>query len=188
MKLLYLHGFNSSPESTKAITFKKFLSNQDKKNLIVPNLPISPKDSINLLSEIIEKENKEISLIGSSLGGLYSSYLGNIYGLKNVLINPVVPEHLGFMKDIIGEHSNYQTKEKYKFTESNYQELLDLKFNDLSFPMNHFCLVQLGDEVLDQKLTINYFRKSLVIIEKNGIHQFEGFERYLNLIYDFMIN
>ena len=102
MKLLYLHGFNSSPKSTKAITFKKFLSNQDKKNLIVPNLPISPKDSINLLSEIIEKENKEISLIGSSLGGLYSSYLGNIYGLKNVLINPVVPEHLGFMEDIIG--------------------------------------------------------------------------------------
>ena len=53
--------------------------------------------------------------------------------------------------------------------------------------MNHFCLVQLGDEVLDQKLTINYFRKSLVIIEKNGTHQFESFERYLNLIYDFMI-
>ena len=39
-----------------------------------------------------------------------------------------------------------------------------------------------------RKLTINFFRKSLVIIEKNGIHQFEGFERYLNLIYDFMIN
>ena len=188
MKLLYLHGFNSSPESAKAKIFKKFISAQDKKNLIIPELPISPKDSINLLSEIIEKENQKISIIGSSLGGFYSSYLGNIYGIKNVLINPVVPEHLESMKDIIGEHSNYQSKEKYRFTESNYQELLDLKISELSFPMNHFCLVQLGDEVLDQKLTINYFRKSLVLIENNGTHQFEGFDRHLYMIYDFMTN
>ena len=188
MKLLYLHGFNSSPESAKAKIFKKFISAQDKKNLIIPELPISPKDSINLLSEIIEKENQKISIIGSSLGGFYSSYLGNIYGIKNVLINPVVPEHLESMKDIIGEHSNYQSKEKYRFTESNYQELLDLKTSELSFPMNHFCLVQLGDEVLDQKLTINYFRKSLVLIENNGTHQFEGFGRHLFMIYDFMTN
>ena len=90
------------------------------------------------------------------------------------------------MKEIIGEHSNYKSNEKYRFTESHYRELLDLKINDLKHPMNHFCLVQLGDEVLDQKLTINYFKKSLILIEKDGNHQYSEFERYLNLIYDFM--
>ena len=186
MKHLYLHGFNSSPESAKAKIFKKFLSTKDTKNLITPNLPISPSDSINLLSEIIDEEDKKLSIIGSSLGGFYAAYLGNKYGIKSVLINPVVPGHLESMKEIIGEHSNYKSNEKYRFTESHYRELLDLKINDLKHPMNHFCLVQLGDEVLDQKLTINYFKKSLILIEKDGNHQYSEFERYLNLIYDFM--
>ncbi|MAK14996.1 MAG: hypothetical protein CMK55_05105 [Proteobacteria bacterium] len=186
MKHLYLHGFNSSPESAKAKIFKKFLSTKDTKNLITPNLPISPSDSINLLSKIIDEEDKKLSIIGSSLGGFYAAYLGNKYGIKSVLINPVVPGHLESMKEIIGEHSNYKSNEKYRFTESHYRELLDLKINDLKHPMNHFCLVQLGDEVLDQKLTINYFKNSLILIEKDGNHQYSEFERYLNLIYDFM--
>ena len=51
---------------------------------------------------IISEENKkEISLIGSSLGGFYAAYLAEKYKLKSVLINPVVSSHLKNMKDLI---------------------------------------------------------------------------------------
>ena len=72
MKLLYLHGFNSSPESTKAKIFSQFLSKNNKAKVLIPNLPNSPKDTIELLSNIVEKENSKISIIGSSMAVSYT--------------------------------------------------------------------------------------------------------------------
>ena len=86
MKLLYLHGFNSSPESTKAKIFSQFLSKNIKAKVLIPNLPNSPKDTIELLSNIVEKENSKISIIGSSMGGLYSSFISEKYKIKSVVI------------------------------------------------------------------------------------------------------
>ena len=72
MNLLYLHGFNSSPDSAKAIIFFNLLLRKNSESLLVPSLPISPKETILLLEEIIEENKKEVSLIGSSLGDLCS--------------------------------------------------------------------------------------------------------------------
>lgn len=188
MKLLYLHGFNSSPESTKAKIFSKFLSKNIKAKVLIPNLPNSPKDTIELLSNIVEKENSKISIIGSSMGGLYSSFISEKYKIKSVVINPVVPNHLKKMESIIGEHINFHTKEKNFFSRSDYNELFACSISKLTNPLNHLCLVQLGDEVLDHTLTLEYFKNSFALIESGGNHQFDSFERYLPLILDFMMN
>ena len=90
MNLLYLHGFNSSPDSAKAKIFQSFVKKKKSKSLLVPDLPISPKETILLLEEIIKAHKKEVSLIGSSLGGFYAAYLAEKYKLKSVLINPVI--------------------------------------------------------------------------------------------------
>ena len=186
MNLLYLHGFNSSPDSTKAIIFQSFGKKNNSESLLVPSLPISPKETILLLEEIIEENKKEISLIGSSLGGFYAAYLAEKYKLKSVLINPVVSSHLKNMKDLIGEHENYNTGEKYFFSKSNYKELFDYKIRRFSIPLNQLFLLQLGDEVLDQKETLKYYKGSLFLVEDEGSHKFDNFEKYLPLIYDFM--
>ncbi len=186
MNLLYLHGFNSSPDSTKAIIFQSFVKKTISESLLVPSLPISPKETILLLEEIIEENKKEISLIGSSLGGFYAAYLAEKYKLKSVLINPVVSSHLKNMKDLIGEHENYNTGEKYFFSKSNFKELFDYKIKRFSIPLNQLFLLQLGDEVLDQKETLKYYKGSLFLVEDEGSHKFDNFEKYLPLIYDFM--
>ena len=138
-----------------------------------------------LLEEIIKDHKKEVSLIGSSLGGFYAAYLAEKYKLKSVLINPVVSSHLKNMKDLIGEHENYNTGEKYFFSKSNFKELFDYKIRNFSIPLNQLFLLQLGDEVLDQKETLKYIKGSLFLVEDEGSHQFENFEKYLPLIYDF---
>ncbi len=186
MNLLYLHGFNSSPDSTKAIIFQSFVKKKNSESLLVPSLPISPKETILLLEEIIEENKKEISLIGSSLGGFYAAYLAEKYKLKSVLINPVVSSHLKNMKDLIGEHENYNTGEKYFFFKSNFKELFDYKIRRFSIPLNQLFFLQLGDEVLDQKETLKYYKGSLFLVEDEGSHKFDNFEKYLPLIYDFM--
>ena len=186
MNLLYLHGFNSSPDSTKAIIFRSFVEKKNSESLLVPSLPISPKETILLLEEIIEENKKEISLIGSSLGGFYAAYLAEKYKLKSVLINPVVSSHLKNMKDLIGEHENYNTGEKYFFSKSSFKELFDYKIKRFSIPLNQLFLLQLGDEVLDQKETLKYYKGSLFLVEDEGSHKFDNFEKYLPLIYDFM--
>ena len=186
MNLLYLHGFNSSPDSTKAIIFQSFIKKKNSESLLVPSLPISPKETILLLDEIIEENKKEISLIGSSLGGFYAAYLAEKYKLKSVLINPVVSSHLKNMKDLIGEHENYNTGEKYFFSKSKFKELFDYKIKRFSIPLNQLFLLQLGDEVLDQKETLKYYKGSLFLVEDEGSHKFDNFEKYLPLIYDFM--
>ena len=186
MNLLYLHGFNSSPDSTKAIIFQSFVKKKNSESLLVPSLPISPKETILLLEEIIEENKKEISLIGSSLGGFYAAYLAEKYKLKSVLINPVVSSHLKNMKDLIGEHENYNTGEKYFFSKSSFKELFDYKIKRFSIPLNQLFLLQLGDEVLDQKETLKYYKGSLFLVEDEGSHKFDNFEKYLPLIYDFM--
>ena len=131
MNLLYLHGFNSSPDSTKAIIFQSFIKKKNSESLLIPSLPISPKETILFLEEIIEENKKEVSLIGSSLGGFYAAYLAEKYKLKSVLINPVVSSHLKNMKDLIGNHENYNTGEKYFFSESNFKELFNYKIRRL---------------------------------------------------------
>lgn len=186
MNLLYLHGFNSSPDSTKAKIFQSFVKKKKSKSLLVPDLPISPKETILLLEKIIKDLNKEVSLIGSSLGGFYAAYLAEKYKLKSVLINPVVSPHLKNMEDLIGEHENYNTGEKYFFSKSNFEELFDYKIRRFSFPLDHLFLLQLGDEVLDQKKTLKHNKDSFSLVEDEGSHKFEDFEKYLPLIYDFM--
>ncbi len=185
MNLLYLHGFNSSPDSTKAKIFQSFVKKKKSKSLLVPDLPISPRESILLLEEIIKDHKKEVSLIGSSLGGFYAAYLAEKYKLKSVLINPVVSPHLKNMKDLIGEHENYNTGEKYFFSKSNFKELFDYKIRRFSIPLDQLFLLQLGDEVLDQKKTLKHNKDSFSLVEDEGSHKFENFEKYLPLIYDF---
>ena len=168
--------------------FSQFLYKNNKAKVLIPNLPYSPKDTIELLSNIVEKEKSQISIIGSSLGGLYASFISEKYKIKSVVINPVVPNHLKKMESIIGEHINFHTKEKKFFSQSDYNELFACSKIKLTNPLNHLCLVQLGDEVLDHTLTLEYFKNSFALIENGGNHQFDSFERYLLLIMDFMMN
>lgn len=47
----------------------------------------------------------DITLVGSSLGGYYSLYLSQKYGLKAVLINPCLEPH-NIIKLFLGENKN----------------------------------------------------------------------------------
>ena len=75
--LIYIHGFNSSALSYKAgLVRKRMIELGRAEMFLCPELPPSPRNAIGLLEHEIEAHGREnVSLIGSSLGGYYATWL-----------------------------------------------------------------------------------------------------------------
>ena len=186
LKIIYLHGFNSSAESKKSKILNSYLEKEKLINLESPNLNNSPKKAISQIEKIIRESSSRICLIGSSLGGLYATYVADKYNLKSVTINPVVTNHISGMRDLVGSHKNFHSEEEYEFTLKDYLDLQKLGLEKLKKPLNHFCLIKMSDEVLDHNITFSFFSKSYVLSEKGGNHSYDDFFEKIPLILDYM--
>ena len=186
LKIIYLHGFNSSAESKKSKILNSYLKKEKLINLESPNLNNSPKKAISQIEKLIRESSSRVCLVGSSLGGLYATFVADKYNLKSVTINPVVKNHITGMKDLVGSHKNYHSDEEYEFTLKDYFDLQKLGLEKLKKPLNHFCLIKMSDEVLDHNITFSFFSKSYVLSEKGGNHSYDDFFAKIPLILDYM--
>ena len=186
LRIIYLHGFNSSAESKKSKILDSYLEKEKLINLESPNLNNSPKKAISQIEKIIRESSSRVCLIGSSLGGLYSTFIADKYNLKSVTINPVVTNHISGMRDLVGSHKNFHSEEEYEFTLKDYFDLQKLGLEKLKKPLNHFCLIKMSDEVLDHNITFTFFSKSYVLSEKGGNHSYDDFFAKIPLILDYM--
>ena len=186
LKIIYLHGFNSSAESKKSKILDSYLEKEKLINLESPNLNNSPKKAISQIEKIIRESSSRVCLIGSSLGGLYATFIADKYNLKSVTINPVVTNHISGMRDLVGSHKNFHSEEEYEFTLKDYFDLQKLGLEKLKKPLNHFCLIKMSDEVLDHNITFTFFSKSYVLSEKGGNHSYDDFFAKIPLILDYM--
>ena len=186
LKIIYLHGFNSSAESKKSKILDSYLKGEKSINLESPNLNTSPSRAISQIENIIKEYSNRVCLVGSSLGGLYATFVADKYDLKSVTINPVVRNHISEMKDLVGSHKNFHTNEEYEFTMKDFLDLQKLGLKELKNPLKHFCLIKMSDEVLDHNKTLAYFSKSYVLSEKGGNHSYDDFFEKIPLILDFM--
>ncbi len=84
IKYIYLHGFASSPNSTKAQQFKTLFA-RNKIPLLIPDLNqndfyhLTISRQIKQIGTYLENDPTPTVLIGSSLGGLTSAWLGEKY-------------------------------------------------------------------------------------------------------------
>ena len=186
LTIIYLHGFNSSAESKKSKILESFLKEEELISFVSPNLDTSPSEAISQIEKIIKESSNRVCLVGSSLGGLYATYVADKYDLRSVTINPVVRNHISGMKDLVGSHKNYHTDEEYEFTMKDYLDLQELGLKKLKKPLNHFCLIKMSDEVLDHNKTLAYFSKSYVLSEKGGNHSYDDFFEKIPLILDYL--
>lgn len=107
--LIYFHGFASSSESNKANVIKSYLSKKlNKTNIYIPDLNNNFQKAIKETNSFIDKCDKPILFMGSSLGGYYASYYADIYKSKAIVINPAIPPLKNF-EQYLGENENYST-------------------------------------------------------------------------------
>jgi predicted esterase YcpF (UPF0227 family) len=187
--ILYIHGFNSSPDSYKARAFGDFLAKTYPGcHYQVPKLSDVPDKAIGQLSAIIEKavrDQETVALVGSSLGGFYATWLAQRHCLKAVLINPAVNPHI-LLHDYLGTNRNFYTGEEYELTSDHITQLENLLVAEINAPENLLVLVQKGDEILDYRLAETKYADSHLILEEKGDHSFQGVERYFDKIYQFL--
>ena len=185
--LIYVHGFNSSPDSWKARVLTETLAQSDAPaDLLVPKLSHWPKDAIRQLTLIIEAaSDRSITLIGSSLGGFYSTWLCDQFPqLKCVLVNPAVnPDRL--LADWLGENENIYTHEKYHLTREHLVQLTAIKLDHIKRPEQFLLLVQTADETLDYREAVEKYAQSVQYVQPGGSHGFEAFDRLIPAILAF---
>lgn len=185
-KILYLHGFASSADSTKAKAIKSFVKkNTSSSRILIPDLDNNIKNAYQQIEEIIKTESPS-SIIGSSLGGFFGTYFAEKYDLLCVNINPAIPPI--DMSEYLGENQNYSTGEKFVIDQDqlNWLDVMNKKIKILKKHKNFMTLVQSGDEVLDYKLAIKYFSGSQLDVTFGGNHSFEDFESHILKIQNFL--
>ena len=186
-KLLYLHGFNSSPQSLKAQLISQYMSdNHCLDQLLCPQIPSVPEEARLFLEQLVEEtlENYPLSFAGSSLGGYYATYLAEKYSGSAVLINPSVKPY-ETLSAHLGENKFYFDEGCWEFDESHIQQLKDMKVEMITKPERYLVLLQTGDETLDYREAELKYKNSQCIIEQGGEHGFTGLERYIAQIMQF---
>jgi uncharacterized protein len=179
INMLYIHGFNSSPQSMKAELSKQyFAQNHPQIKFHCPQIASSPYVAVKQLEDIIaQAPNEPWLLMGSSLGGYFATYLAEKYQLPAILINPAV-KPFDLMHQYLGEQLNPYTQERYQVTEQHIVELKALEQENIS-KNNYLVMVQTGDEVLDYQQAVEKYRHCQLVIQQGGDHSFIDYENTL---------
>ncbi len=186
LSIVYIHGFNSSPQSHKAQLFKQWLQeNHPDIKLHTPALKPFPLDAIAQLTMLAEIDPANTGFIGSSLGGFYAVHLAEKFHAPAVLINPSV-KPFDTLSRFLGENENFHTQERYTLTQQHVDDLRSLYVEKPANPEKLLLLTQTGDETLDFREGTAHFHSSPAIIEYGGDHAFQNAERHFRFMLQFL--
>jgi uncharacterized protein len=184
-RVVYLHGFNSSPSSLKARLVHDFCAALNIR-ADIPTLSYDPVLAMNTAhSCVTAASGLPALLIGSSLGGYYATALAERYGLKAALVNPAVSPCDNLRAEFLGKQRNMYTGEEYEFTLAHVDALRKFDVKTISDPRRYLLLVQTGDEVLDYRLAVQRYAGCQQIVQQGGNHSFEKFADMLPAILQF---
>lgn len=174
--VIYLHGFRSSPQSSKAVAVGEDLRREGI-GYVCPALDIAPLTAMRQAQSAIDEAlaiGHCIRLIGSSLGGFYASTLMERHParahFKAALLNPApwpardLAPHVGplpawhsdeileFRKDYIDDLKALEvgitSPERYLLVAAKGDELLDWNEMVARYPGAHHCVIEGSDHGL----------------------------------------
>ena len=181
--LIYIHGFNSSPASSKAQLLKARLEAKGRgTEYAAPALPHSPAQAAVLLDSLAQR-HPAAALVGSSLGGYYATVLAEKYDLKAVLLNPAVRPY-DLLKDHLGSQRNFHTGEFYEFTQQHVEELRALEIPAVT-PARYLLIAAAADEVLDYRAAVERYRGCRQIVIEGSDHGLSDFESHVDTVLEF---
>ena len=177
--IVYLHGFNSSPQSHKARMMADYMAQRGlSASYACPGLPTHAGDAIAEVEQLMKQRGAaQVCFVGSSLGGFYATYLAEKHGAKAALVNPAIDPHLG-LRAYLGPQRNLHTGEPYQLTETHLREWAKLYVPRVS-PERYLLIVETGDEVLDYRKAVKRYAGSEQIVVEGGDHSLQSFHGHL---------
>lgn len=188
--IIYLHGFRSAPASVKSTALRKRMSALGLEDVFwCEQLPVSPRDAIALVEAAIASARRKASsppptLVGSSLGGYYATWLAERHDLRAVLVNPAVVAPLS-LEAWVGPQTNLYTGETFDFTHEHIAQLRALEVARITRPERYWLLVETGDEVLDYREAVRKYAGARQTVLAGGDHSFSRWNDYLDEVLTF---
>ena len=184
--ILYLHGFRSSPHSFKARLLAERLHALGRgDDYLCPQLPPSPAAAIALAQSLIASQPPErLTLIGSSLGGYYATWLAEQTGCRAVLLNPAVAPPQDLAK-YVGTTTAWHSGEPFEFKPGYIDELRSLAVPRISRPERYFLVAATGDEVLDWRDMVAHYPGAKQLIIQGSDHGLSDFASQIDAVLAF---
>jgi predicted esterase YcpF (UPF0227 family) len=184
--IVYIHGFNSSPASHKSNQLRERLAVLGREHeFVCPALPHWPREAMALLErEVCRVPAREVTLVGSSLGGFYATCLTEKLGMRSVLVNPAITPHEG-LRAYLGPQKNLYSAEEYVLTEEHLAQLAELQVAKPARIGSYLLLHTTGDELLDWRVAVDHYRGCRQVIVQGSDHGFREFGDYIDLVFEF---
>jgi uncharacterized protein len=190
--IVYLHGFRSSPNSFKARMVAARMSELGRTDdWCCPMLPVSPLDAVALVEAEVKARaggwaagSREVTLIGSSLGGYYATHLAEKNGWRAVLLNPaVLPER--DLSPWLGEQPLWHGGGSIVVTPRHLDELRRLGVASITGPERYYLIACTGDEVLDYREMLAHYPGVKTKLIEGGDHAMSDFADHVDEVLAF---
>lgn len=184
--ILYVHGFNSSPSSHKSNQLRDRLAGLGREaEFSCPALSHWPTEAMAQLEREIGREPADkVTLVGSSLGGFYATWLSEKYGVRSVLVNPAITPHEG-LRTYLGPQKNLYSGEEYLLTEAHLSQLAALHVAKPLRLDRYFLMHTTGDELLDWRVAVDHYKGCRQLVVQGSDHGFKEFGDYLDMVLEF---
>jgi predicted esterase YcpF (UPF0227 family) len=181
-RLLYLHGFRSSPQSFKAQWMAAWVRRHAPTlTWACPQLPPSPAAALTLIRTLTAGWTAGgCGVIGSSLGGFYATVLAEELGCRTVVVNPAVDPARDLAAHIGRQTLYHSPADSFDFKPEYVAELRAMAPGPrLRHPERILALIAKGDEVLDwREMTARYAHGPLKLIAGSD-HGLSDFDRHV---------
>lgn len=183
--ILYLHGFRSSPLSFKArLIGDRMAALGQAGKYQCPQLPASPQQAVALAEELMAANPADVTLVGSSLGGYYATWLAEKFGCRAVLLNPAVTPPRDLEK-YVGVTTAYHSDAPFEFKREYIEELKALAVDRITRPQRYFLMAATGDEVLDWREMAAHYPDARHHIINGSDHGISEFAQYVDEVLAF---
>jgi len=212
VNLIYIHGLDSDANSTKGVLLEKYCQRHHPDiNVLRPDLNKIPAQVCEQLLSLIKSLNNsedrksvdkqtELSntvLIGSSLGGYFSTLISNQIGCPVLLLNPSTQPHITlqrFSSQSVSSQDNlhepsiskvlHTTAGGWDITPADLQWFADNQLLAVNYPDKVSVLLKEGDELLNFELSKAFYQGqgASVTVQEGGDHRFSDFDEQLPMV------
>ena len=213
MNLIYIHGLDSDANSTKGLLLETYCQQYHPDiSVLRPDLNQSPEQVFKYLVSLVENANNDKNkntedappyssntvLIGSSLGGYFSTLVSNHTGCPALLLNPSTQPHITLQrfadesvstdsgKEALSEdHVLHSTAGGWDITNADLQWFADHQLSVVNHPDRVAVLLKEGDELLNPELAKTFYQEqgAKVTVQAGGDHRFSDFDEQLPMVF-----
>jgi len=182
--LIYVHGFRSSPRSFKAQMLSQRMQAAGLADQYAcPALPVSPREAIESIQQQFSLTAAD-TLVGSSLGGYYATWLAEQSGCRVVLLNPAIYP-VRDLAPYVGPLRTYHDDQPMEFKAEYLEELKAISVSGMT-QANRYCLIAAkGDELLDWREMLARYPEAQTRLIEGSDHGMSDFAEHIDTVFAF---